>query len=48
MDTLLFVLLNQIHYTKFISLKSLSDKFLINASRLEFINYMLSIKANFY
>ena len=28
-------------------LKSLSDKFLTNESRLEFINYMLSIKTKF-
>ena len=43
MDTLLFVLLISI----FKYLKSLSDKFLTNKSRLQFINCILSIKTTF-
>ena len=53
MDTLLFVLLAQ-KFTKDSTLnssdkylKSLSDKFLTNESRLEFINCILSIKTRF-
>ena len=48
MDTLLFVLLlNSPLNSSDKYLKSLSDKFLTNESKLEFINCMLSIKTRF-
>ena len=43
MDTLLtFHHMSSNYFDKY--LKSLSDKFLTNASRLQFINYILSVK----
>ena len=49
MDTLVFVLLAFVSPLDSLNKysKSLSDKFLTNESRLEFINCMLSIKTSF-